>query len=256
MKKLMVILSLLTLAACSAVGPGERGIRVVLGNAQDGVLSSGPHLWLPFVFGIEKFDVQVQKSDVKTSSSSKDMQEVATEIVVNWSLDPSKVVDVYRNVGDEDDIYLKIISPAVSEIMKASTAKLTAEEIITKRLELKKDIDEGLKARLAQYGVNPTDVSIVNLSFSAQFTQAIEDKQIAEQKAKQAEYTALQAVQQAKAEVNKAKGQAEAQSLLRANLTKEILQQRAIEKWNGILPVYMLGNGTTPFINLSPSKGE
>lgn len=258
MKKLLLTsLLALTLVGCSAVGPGQRGIRVVLGNALDGELTSGPHLWFPFVFGVKKMDVQVQKSDVKTSSSSKDMQEITTEIVVNWSLDPHKVVEIYRNVGDEEDIYEKIISPAVSEIMKAATSKRTAEEIITQRLALKQDIDEGLKLRLVQYGVQPTDVSIVNLAFSGEFTHAIEAKQIAEQEAKQAEYVALKAIQQAKAEVNRARGQAEAQQLLKQTLTKEILQQRAIEKWNGVMPVYMMGSGSVPFINLkSVDKGE
>lgn len=255
MKKLILLASVLALTACSAVGPGQRGIRVVLGKALDGELDSGPHLWLPFVFGVKKMNIQVQKSDVKTSSSSKDMQEITTEIVVNWSLDSSKVVDIYRNIGDEEDIYEKIIAPAVSEIMKAATSKRTAEEIITQRLALKQDIDDGLKTRLSQYGVNPSDVSIVNLSFSNEFTHAIEAKQIAEQEAKQAEYVALKAIQQAHAEVNRAKGQAEAQALLRQTLTKEILQQRALDKWNGVLPVYMLGNGTVPFISV-PTKGE
>lgn len=255
MKKLIFISMLLCLTACSAVGPGQRGVRVILGNALDGELNSGPHLWFPFVFGIQKINVQVQKSDVKTSSSSKDMQEITTEIVVNWSLDPHKIVEVYRNVGDEEDIYAKIISPAVSEIMKAATAKRTAEEIITQRLSLKSDIDEGLKVRLAQYGVQPSDVSIVNLSFSTEFTHAIESKQIAEQEAKQAEYVALKAIQQAKAEVNRAKGQAEAQNLLKQTLTKEILQQKAIDKWNGAFPQVM-GTQSLPFINFTPTNQD
>lgn len=247
---------LLYLTGCSAVGPGQRGIRVVMGNAHDEILGSGAHLWLPFVYGVKKIDIQVQKSDVKTSSSSKDMQEITTEIVVNWSLDANKVVETYRNVGDEDDIYEKVIKPAVSEVMKACTAKLTAEEIITKRLELKKDIDAGLVDRLLQYGVKPSDVSIVNLSFSHEFTQAIENKQIAEQRAKQAEYEALQATQTAKAVVESAKGQAKAQELLKSTLTPQILQSKALDKWNGAFPQVM-GGGALPFINLnSMAKGE
>jgi regulator of protease activity HflC (stomatin/prohibitin superfamily) len=133
--------------------------------------------------------------------------------------------------------------------MKSATAKKTAEEILTKRAELKTEIDDSLRERLAKYGVTVTDVSITNLTFSQEFTAAIERKQIAEQEAKQAEYGAQKAVQEARAEVNRAKGQAEAQALLKSTITAEILQQRAIEKWDGKFPQVM-GAQALPFLNM------
>lgn len=83
---------------------------------------------------------------------------------------------------------------------------------------------------------------------------AIEAKQIAEQQAKQAEYEALKASKEAQAEINRAKGQAEAQRLMRQTLTPELLQKQAIEKWDGQFPQVMSGNGTLPFINISPKN--
>lgn len=246
MKKLLFCL---LLTGCSVVGPGERGIRIYSGSASNDVKESGMYLWIPVVLGMAKVDVQVQKSEIKTGAASKDMQEITTELAVNWQLSADKVVETYKNVGDEYAVLERIVSPSVSEVLKASTAQYTAEEILHKRMELKSKIDAGLKERLNAYGITLFDVSITHLSFTPDFEKAVENKQIAEQRAKQAEYEALQAVQTAKAKVEEARGQAAAQTLVRTTMTKEILQQRAIEKWDGHFPQVM-GSGTLPFLNL------
>lgn len=245
---LMAVFCLWGLTGCSVIGPGQRGIRYFFGKTSDHVEEPGAYIWIPFFMGMSKIDVQVQKSEVRTSAASKDMQEITTDLAINWKLSPDRVVATYRNVGDEEAILQRIIYPAVSEVLKAATAQHTAEDILKKRMELKAAIDEGLKARLGAYGIDLFDVSITHLQFTTGFEKAIEDKQIAEQRAKQASYEAEKATQDAKAEVERAKGQATAQNLIRASITREILQQRAIEKWDGHFPQVM-GTGSTPFIN-------
>lgn len=235
---------------CSIVGPGERGVRVSLGSVSEKPKEPGAYLWFPFVFGMSKMDVQIQKTEVESSAASKDMQEITANIAVNWSLSPDDVVKVYQETGDEGDILRKIIAPAINESLKSATAQRAAEECLTKRVELKKDIDDSLAARLKQYGIKMHDVSIINLRFSKEFTDAIERKQIAEQDAKQAEYVALKATQEAKAEVERAKGQNEAQRLLQSTTSAAILQKAAIDKWNGVMPVYMSGSAPLPFLNI------
>jgi regulator of protease activity HflC (stomatin/prohibitin superfamily) len=121
---------------------------------------------------------------------------------------------------------------------------------LQERGELKREIDTSLAERLRRYGIIINDVSLVNFGFSEEFNAAIEAKQVAEQKAQEAAFRAQQAAEEAKAEINRAKGQAEAQKLLRQNLTAEILQQRAIEKWDGRFPVVMGGSGFLPLINI------
>ena len=249
MKNIILLLAVFSLSACSVVGPGERGVRVSLGSVSEDVKNSGAYLWIPFLLGMEKINVQIQKEEVDSSAASKDMQEIKAHVAVNYSLSADKVVETYKTIGDEDDILARIIIPSVNEVMKAAAAKRTAEEVLTKRLDMKADIDNGLKDRLSHYGITLHDVSIVNLSFSRDFSEAIEQKQIAEQKAKQAEYAALKATQDAKAEVERAKGQAESQGLVRASITAEILQQKDIEKWDGHFPQHMAG-GALPFINI------
>lgn len=241
------------LSSCTVIGPGERGIRFFFGKASDTVEEPGAYAWLPFFMGMKSIDVQVQKSEVRTSAASKDMQEITTDLAVNWKLSPEKVIVTYKNVGDEAAILKRIIYPAVSEVLKACTSKYTAEDILKKRMELKAAVDLGLKERLNAYGIDLFDVSIVHLQFTKGFEEAIEQKQIAEQRAKQASYEAERATQDAKAEVERAKGQAQSQNLVRSSITHEILQQRAIEKWDGHFPQVM-GSGTLPFLNLKLDK--
>lgn len=107
----------------------------------------------------------------------------------------------------------------------------------------------------------------MNLTFSSEFTNAIEKKQIAEQEAKQAEYNAQKATVDARASVEKAKGeaesnltltlaraQAESQRLLRQNVTKDIIQLEYLKRWNGVLPSVLTGNGGTVMLNLGDKQ--
>lgn len=252
MKQVVMLGMLLTfMTGCSIVGPGQRGVSISFGEASKEVKGPGTYIWLPFARGMAKVDVQIQKSDVETNAASKDMQELTTHLAVNWSINPEKVVETYTSIGDEDDVYKRIISPAVSETLKAATAQLTADEILKKRTELKNIIDNQLKERLAKYGITLSDVSIVNFKFSDQFTQAIESKQVAEQRAKQAEYETLQAEAKAKAAVATAKGEAEANRMKQQTLTPQLIQYEAVQRWDGHLSQFS-GSNAVPFINVTP----
>lgn len=253
---IVFIIAALILRPFALVGPGERGVMMRFGKVQDVILDEGIHPILPIFTSVKTLSVRVQKTDLKADAASKDLQSITTDLAVNWNVDPAKVNQVFQQVGDEEQIVTSILSPAISEVLKAATSKKTAEEIITKRTELKTEIDNSLKKRLEPYGVIVRDVSLINFGFSPEFSKAIESKQIAEQEAKQAEFTVQKATQDAQAEINRAKGKAEAQRLQRQTLTTEILQQQAIEKWNGQFPTVMGGGGTLPLINITPPTSQ
>ena len=249
---LSLLVGMTLLKSLVTVNPGERGIVINLGKVQDGILDEGTHLVIPFFTDVKKLNVRLQKTDIEASAGTKDLQSINTNLSLNWYIDPTKVNKVYQQIGNEEDVVTRIITPALNEVLKAATPKKTAEEILIQRAELKEEIDRDIKKRLAVYRIQVTEVALVNVGFSPEFAKAIEAKQIAEQQAKQAEYEALKAAKQAQAEINRAKGQAEAQRLMRQTLTPELLQKQAIEKWNGQFPTVMGGNGTVPFINISP----
>ncbi|MCP6763205.1 MAG: prohibitin family protein [Fischerella sp. CENA71] len=247
----MVLILAFLFRPFTIVNAGERGVVMQFGKVQDRVLDEGIHPIVPLITSVRKLNVRVAQNSFKADAASRDLQKVTTELAVNWHIDPARTNKVFQQVGDNEQIVVGIMTPAVSEVLKAATAKKTAEEIITKRTELKQEIDNYLKTRLAAYGVIVDDVSLVDFAFSPEFSRAIEAKQIAEQEAKQAEFIAKRATQEAQADINRAKGQAEAQKLLRLTLTPELLQKQAIEKWDGHFPTVMGGNGSLPLININ-----
>lgn len=248
----------------ATVGPGERGVMITMGKTGEDVLGEGPHFKLPFVSSIKTMSVRIHKSQDTSEAATKDMQRVSATVALNWTINPDSVGRMLREVGTEESIENNIIAPAVSESLKASTAKLTAEEVLTKRIELKNSIDEILVKRLTSYGLVIKDINIVDLSFTAEFNKAVEEKQIAEQAAKQASYVAEKATQDAIAAVNTAKGeadslllnataQAKAQNLLRLSLTKDVLALEYLKKWNGQLPTVLTGSGGGIMLNMNGS---
>lgn len=238
------------------VDAGERGVVMRFGQVQDVILNEGIHPIMPIMTSIKKLSVRVQKTDISSEAGTRDLQIIKATVSLNWHIEPTQVNKVYQRVGDEKQIINTVIIPAITEVLKAETPKKTAEQILIERAELKAKIDSNIKSRLAIYGLQVDDASLVNVSFSPEFTKAIEAKQIAEQEAKQADYIALKARKEAEAEVNRAKGQAEAQKLLRQNLTSQILQKQAIEKWDGHFPQVMGGSSALPLINISPPSSS
>jgi len=246
---LIAILAIVGLNAYVIINPGEAGVLSVLGKAQDGALLEGFHFKPPFVSRVDVYDVTVQKFEVPAQSSTKDLQQLSASFAINFRLDADQVVDIRRKQGTLQNIVAKIVAPQTQESFKIAAARRTVEEAITKRDELKQDFDVALGDRLQKYGILVLDTSVVDLTFSTEFSHAVEEKQIAEQRAQRAVYVAQEAEQEAEANINRAKGQAEAQRLLRETLTAEILQKQAIDKWDGHFPQVLGGNGALPFIN-------
>jgi prohibitin 1 len=246
----LTIVVLLGLSSYVIINPGQAGVLSTLGKARDGVLLEGVHYKLPLVSNVDIYDLTVQKFEVPAQSSTKDLQQLTASFAINFRLDPLQVVAIRRTQGTLQNIVSKIIAPQTQESFKIAAARRTVEEAITKRDELKKDFDEALGERLEKYGIVVLDTSVVDLNFSLEFSKAVEEKQIAEQRAQRAVYIAREAEQEAEATINRAKGQAEAQRLLRETLTAELLQKQAIEKWDGKFPQVLGGNGAVPFLNL------
>jgi prohibitin 1 len=247
---LLGLLILLGLNSVTIITPGQAGVLGILGKAQDGVLLEGVHFRPPLVSTVDIYDITVQKFEVPAQSSTKDLQQLAASFAINFQLDPLQVVTIRRTQGSLQNIVAKIIAPQTQESFKVAAARRTVEESITKREELKQDFDLALSTRLTKYGIIVLDTSVVDLDFSPEFSKAVEEKQIAEQRAQRAVYVAQEAEQEAEANINRARGQAEAQRLLRETLTPELLQKQAIEKWDGKFPTVLGGSGALPLINL------
>ena len=227
-----------------AIGPGERGVVIDRGKVTGQVYDEGWYFYNSITKDIVQFDTRSKLNTEKIAAASEDLQDVSMEIAIQYKISPDNVASIVENIGRQKDIDEKIVDPAIQETVKAATAKLPVGNIIKQRAELKHSIEIAMVERLSGYGIIVEEVSIKNILFSDQFTEAIERKQVAEQKK-------LQAGFEAEAVVATAKGKAEAQKIegeaLRAN--PEVLDLRKIERWNGVMPVYMMG-GSTPLIQL------
>ncbi|HLO88082.1 MAG TPA: prohibitin family protein [Nostocaceae cyanobacterium] len=241
------------------INPGQAGVISILGKARDGVLNEGIHFKPPFISVIDVYDLTVQKFEVPAESSTKDLQTISARFAINFRLDPLQVVEVRRKQGSLENIVSKIIAPQTQEAFKIAAARRTIEEAITKRSELKEDFDTALGDRLDKYGIIVLDTSVIDLTFSPEFAKAVEEKQIAEQRAQRAVYVAREAEQEAQAEINRARGKAEAQRLLAETLKAQggqlVLQKEAIEAWKSggaqMPNVLILGEntkGSIPFL--------
>ncbi|NEQ33689.1 MAG: prohibitin family protein [Leptolyngbya sp. SIO4C5] len=230
-----VIVGIVASSSFVIINPGQTGVLSILGKAQDGALLEGIHLKPPFVSRVDIYDVTVQKFEVPAQSSTKDLQNLSASFAINFRLDPIQVVNIRRTQGTLQNVVSKIIAPQTQESFKIAAARRTVEEAITKRSELKEDFDIALNSRLEKYGIIVLDTSVVDLNFSPEFARAVEEKQIAEQRARRAVYIAQEAEQEAQAEINRAKGRAEAQRLLAETLKAQggdlVLQKEAIEAW-------------------------
>ncbi|PAX60344.1 prohibitin family protein [Brunnivagina elsteri] len=232
---ILAILVLLGLNSFIIINPGQAGVISILGKATDGAFLEGIHLKPPFISVVDVYDLTVQKFEVPAESSTKDLQTLTARFAINFRLDPIQVVQVRRTQGTLENIVAKIIAPQTQESFKIAAARRTVEEAITRRSELKDDFDAALGQRLDKYGIIVSDTSVIDLTFSPEFAKAVEEKQIAEQRAQRAVYIAREAEQEAQADINRAKGRSEAQRLLAETLKAQggqlVLQKESIEAW-------------------------
>lgn len=217
------------------INPGQAGVISILGKAKNGALLEGLHFKPPLISIVDVYDVTVQKFEVPAQSSTKDLQDISASFAINFRLDPLQVVDIRRTQGTLQNLVSKVIAPQTQEAFKIAAALRTVEEAVTKRSELKRDFDSALNQRLEKYGIIVLDTSVIDLKFSPEFAKAVEEKQIAEQRAQRAVYVAQEAEQEAQSDINRAKGRAEAQKLLAETLKAQggelVLQKETIEAW-------------------------
>ena len=258
----LIVIAVVAAASVQIVDAGHRGV-LLHWNAVDTAsppLSEGLHFVMPFQDQVVNMEVRTLKFVKSTSSASKDLQTVSTEVTVNYHPAPESVNTLYQKVGL--DYQNRIITPAVEEVVKQVTANYNAEELITKRPLVKSDIETEISIRLNAFNIVTEVISITDFQFSALFSQAIESKVEAEQKAQKAENDLVrievearqreqQALGIAAANIAQANGEAEAIRIINEALANNpnYLDWLKTQAWDGKLPL-VVGEGGTPFIQI------
>lgn len=278
MRQLIAVLGIIAIVLIIAaaplsiaiVGPGEAGIKTTFGQVEDITYGEGLQLRIPIIQGFHITDVKTQLEEASASAASKDLQVVSTTVAVNYNVQEDAAHKLYQEVGT--DYVSRIIKPAIQESIKSTTARFTAEELITQRPLVKTQLEETLREKLKVNYIDITAVNIINFDFSPQFNASIEAKVTEEQNVFKAENTKrkkeieaeilviearaqsdarkLQADAAAYEIMESGKAQAEALKLQREQISEELNDFKAIEAWNGELPYYM-GGGIVPFININ-----
>jgi len=258
----LIVIGVMASAAVQIVDSGHRGV-LLHWNAVDVTippLDEGLHFVVPFQDTVVNMEVRTLLFVKGTSAASKDLQTVTTEVTVNYHPDPESINVLYKEVGL--NYQNRIIAPAVEEVVKQVTANYNAEELITKRPQVKSDIEVEITKRLNIYNLQTEVISITDFQFSALFSSAIESKVEAEQKAQQAEndlkrievearQRAAQAEGLALANIAEAQGEAEAIRIINQALAQNpaYLEWLKTQAWDGKLPL-VVGEGGTPFIQI------
>ena len=252
-----VVAVLWLLAPYGIVPAGTRGVMTTFGKPADEVLDEGIHLRIPLAQTIHLLEIRVQKSEGEGDAASKDLQAVHTRVAINYHLEPHQVAQAFRAIGTSTDIIAdRIILPAAQESMKAVTARFTAEELITRRTDVREGIASLLREKMQRHGLVLDEFAVINFRFSDSFSKAIEAKVGAEQDKLRAERDLLRIRVEAEQKVTQAKAEAESLALQRAQVTPELLklrevenQRAAIAKWNGVLPTTTYGQ--VPLIGIA-----
>lgn len=256
------------------VDSGYVGVVRRLGAVQTEPLAEGFHLKIPLMDAVEEIDVRLRKAEKQTSASSKDLQIVTTAVAVQYSLAGPLMPRMYQRIGTRIMVERALIDPAILESVKAITARYTAEELVTKREEVKNNIqqqinaflDESLREKELVGAMIIANVAITDFDFSAEFNRAIEEKVRAEQEALKAGNEKLRRVTQAEAAAAERTLAADAQayeievaSKARADAIRreaqalkdnpQLIQLRIAEKWDGRLPM-VSGGDTIPLLKI------
>jgi prohibitin 2 len=256
----VIIIFVVLTSSLKIVDAGNRGVLLKFGAVDTSIsLSEGLHFILPFRDSVVQMEVRTQKIVESTTSASKDLQNVVTEVALNYHIDPNTVPVLYKQLGF--DYANRVIVPTIQESVKQVTARFNAEELITKRELVKSEIETQIKTRLAPYNIIVDTISITDFRFSEQFVRAVESKVEAEQRALQAQnelrriqieaqQAEARAVGEQKANIARAQGvkesnvlQAEGESAA-INIIEQQLRNSTTyldwlkaQKWDGQLPL-------------------
>jgi prohibitin 2 len=283
----IIIVAFLIINSVKIVEAGNRGVLLSFGAVDvSRSLNEGIHFVVPVRDNVVQMEVRTQRITEDAASASGDLQDVRTQVALNYHLDPDNSQNVYKNLGL--DYANRVIVPAIQESVKQVTARFNAEELITQRESVKNEIEQQIRDRLAAYNIIVDAISITEFEFSADFVRAVEAKVAAQQRALQAqnelrriEIEAQQAEARAvgeqqaniaraegvrQANVLQAQGEAQAITTIDEQLRQSpsYLEWLKSQKWDGQLPLVVGGGGgtgangqsVTPFIEIPTSRNE
>ena len=283
LKKAMPIIGIVAcviiiIVSCvSYVPTGYTGIVTTFGKVHDEVLDAGLNFHAPWD-NVIKMDNREQRITFNLEAFSKDIQQVDVQGSINYNIDKSTAMNLYKDVGTNYSEIL--IGPRINEDVKIIIARYTAENLIENRQKAADAIYELIKDELAPKGINVISFAIENIDFTDAFESAVEAKQVATQEKQKAqtqqEQQTMEATQaaerqriaaQAEADVKKidadadayatkikAEAEAEANDKINKSLTDQLISYNQMLRWDGKLPTFMGGDSMIPVLDFTGAE--
>lgn len=252
----VLVAAVVLFASIKTIDPSTVGVVTTFGKTSDDMLYEGFHVMNP-ISRVRTINLAIDRVDAKgAEAASKDLQSVHSDLVVNYHVRKDKAMDLFR-INTALDYEDRIAQPAIYEAFKSVVARYSAEELISKRAEVSEGVHKAIADKLRPYFIEVDNISLVNFGFSKAFNEAIEQKVTASQQAETAKRNLEKVQYEAQQNIARAKGEAEAIAI-QSNAIKEnggeaYIRMKAIERWDGKLPVYN-GGGAVPFIEINKSK--
>lgn len=251
----VIAIIVVSVAGCGikVVDTGQRGIQTRFGKIASESLPEGLYFYNPLTSNIVEIDTRVQRQDGETESYTRDVQQATIKYTLNYRLQQDKAHIVYRDVGR--DWEQKLIPQVVLGTLKEVVGKWDAVDLIANRDKAGATAFEAIRSNLADRFVEVSRFEITDIAYTHEFENSVEQKVIAQQKAIEEQNRTKQIEEQARQKVLSAEAEAKSMQIRAQALEQnaKLVEWEAVQKWNGVLPQYMLG-GATPFINLNPGK--
>lgn len=247
--KLVLVCALLPGCGCEQVDTGYRGIKTEFGKLVGEPLPEGLHFYNPFTSGIMEISVREEKLEGETVAFTKDTQNVTIHYAVTYYPDPAKIHHIYQKFGSEWEE--KTIHPAILGSLKDVVGQYIADDLVSKREAAKNAIFGELQGELVKRDINLTRIDITNLDFDDAYEHAVEAKVVAVQEAAASKNKTVEIEEKAKQQVIAAEAEAKSMRIRSQALqeNKGLVEYEAVQKWNGELPQYMMGN-SVPFVSM------
>lgn len=235
------------------VDTGHRGMLVRFGDVSETALPEGLHFFNPFTSSIYEYNVQQQTWTQKSAIFTSDNQRVDITFAVTFGPSSSDVGFLYKTYGSEQDLINKVVVPAVLGNLQNAIGKVAADELNQRKDIVAQHALDLIRKDLGDKKVIVNDIKFVDTDFSDEYEQAAEQKVKAIQQAQQAKNETVKFEEQAKQTLLMAKSSAEAMRIQTEALqkSKALVDMKAVEKWNGVLPQYIFGGGAMPFIDVA-----
>jgi len=276
-----ILVLAMAMSSFSIISPGNTGVIFNVWTGSLRTVPQGIALRMPFVTQVQSYPTALRtysmvrragegsaEGDDSIDLPTREGQHITQDISVTFNTSEDLAAQVFKAFRGSDisDIEATFIRRTIITVAQNAAGQMSLSEVISaKRNDLQDNIQKNLSKELEKMGFHLDKVNLGASHLPQSLETQMQQKMAAQQQAQQAEYEFQKQQMLAKAEVAKAEGeaqsilvrakaQAEANRLLQSTLSANLVQSKAIDKWNGVLP--QVSGGNTPFIHLKMPASE